>query len=112
MFKKALMKMSVIGIIGAAFAACGVVDVEQAQGVVDLRARILEIQTNEVDPLVEQINAIEEQVAPIEAEIEALERQKEGLYQQAEEIGTEFDEEMRERFDTVYMEGDQAREEY
>ena len=103
MFKKALMKMSVIGIIGAAFAACGVVDVEQAQGVVDLRARILEIQTNEVDPLVEQINAIEEQVAPIEAEIEALERQKEGLYQQAEEIGTEFDEEMRERFDTVYM---------
>ena len=42
MFKKALMKMSVIGIIGAAFAACGVVDVEQAQGVVDLRARILE----------------------------------------------------------------------
>ena len=40
------MKMSVIGIIGAAFAACGVVDVEQAQGVVDLRARILEIQTS------------------------------------------------------------------
>ena len=53
MFKKALMKMSVIGIIGATFAACGVVDVEQAQGVVDLRARILEIQTNEVDPLVD-----------------------------------------------------------
>ena len=112
MFKKALMKMSVIGIIGAAFAACGVVDVEQAQGVVDLRARILEIQTNEVDPLVDQINAIEEQVAPIEAEIEALERQKEDLYQKAEQIGQEFDEEMRERFDTVYMEGDQAREEY
>ena len=112
MFKKALMKISVIGIVGAAFAACGVVDVEQAQGVVDLRARILEIQTNEVDPLVEQINAIEEQVAPIEAEIEALERQKEGLYQQAEEIGQEFDQEMRERFDTVYMEGDQARDEY
>jgi len=112
MFKKALMKMSVIGIIGATFAACGVVDVEQAQGVVDLRARILEIQTNEVDPLVDQINAIEEQVAPIEAEIEALERQKEDLYRQAEEIGNEFDEEMRERFDTVYMEGDQAREEY
>ena len=41
MFKKALMKISVIGIVGAAFAACGVVDVEQAQGVVDLRARIL-----------------------------------------------------------------------
>ena len=80
MFKKALMKMSVIGIIGAAFVACGVVDVEQAQGVVDLRARILEIQTKQVDPLVEQINAIEEQVAPIEAEIEALERQKENLF--------------------------------
>ena len=112
MFKKALMKMSVIGIIGAAFAACGVVDVEQAQGVVDLRARILDIQTNEVDPLVDQINAIEDQVAPIEAEIEALERQKEDLYQKAEQIGQEFDQEMRERFDTVYMEGDQAREEY
>ena len=86
MFKKALMKMSVIGIIGAAFVACGVVDVEQAQGVVDLRARILEIQTKQVDPLVEQINAIEEQVAPIEAEIEALERQKEELYREAEGI--------------------------
>ena len=112
MFKKALMKISVIGIAGAAFAACGVVDVEQAQGVVDLRARILEIQTNEVDPLVEQIDAIEEQVAPIEAEIEALERQKEDLYQQAEEMGQKFDEEMRERFDTAYMEGDQARAEF
>ena len=57
MFKKALMKISVIGIVGAAFAACGIVDVEQAQGVVDLRARILEIQTTEVDPLVDQIDA-------------------------------------------------------
>jgi len=112
MFKKALMKMSVIGIIGAAFMACGVVDVEQAQGVVDLRARILEIQTKQVDPLVEQINAIEEQVAPIEAEIEALERQKEELYREAEGIGQQFDDEMRERFDTTYMEGDQARQEF
>ena len=112
MFKKALMKISVIGIIGAAFVACGIVDVEQAQGVVDLRARILEIQTSQVDPLVDQINAIEKQVAPIEAEIEALERLKEGLYGEAEEIGRQFDEEMRERFDTTYMEGDQARQEF
>ena len=86
MFKKALMKISVIGIVGAAFVACGIVDVEQAQGVVDLRARILEIQTSQVDPLVDQINAIEEQVAPIEAEIEALERQKSKLYAHAEEM--------------------------
>ncbi len=112
MFKKALMKISVIGIVGAAFVACGIVDVEQAQGVVDLRARILEIQTKQVDPLVDQIEAIEEQVAPIEAEIEALERQKEELYGEAEEIGQQFDEEMRERFDTTYMEGDQARGEF
>ncbi|SVA24538.1 uncharacterized protein METZ01_LOCUS77392, partial [marine metagenome] len=112
MFKKALMKISVIGIVGAAFVACGIVDVEQAQGVVDLRARILEIQTNQVDPLVDQINAIEEQVAPIEAEIEALERKKGKLYEQAEEMGQKFDQEMRERFDTAYMEGDQARGEF
>ena len=112
MFKKALMKISVIGIVGAAFVACGIVDVEQAQGVVDLRARILEIQTNQVDPLVDQINAIEEQVSPIEAEIEALERQREELYGKAEEIGRQFDEEMRERFDSTYMEGDQARQEF
>ena len=77
MFKKALMKISIIGIVGAAFTACGIVDVEQAQGVVDLRARILEIQTTEVNPLIDQIDAIEEQVAPIDAENEALERQKE-----------------------------------
>tara|TARA_B100000959_G_scaffold35074_1_gene33485 strand:+ start:451 stop:3306 length:2856 start_codon:yes stop_codon:yes gene_type:complete len=112
MLKKALMKMSVIGIVGAAFVACGIVDVEQAQGVVDLRARILEIQTSQVDPLIDQINAIEEQVAPIEAEIEALERQKGKLYEQAKEMGQKFDQEMRERFDTAYMEGDQARGEF
>ena len=112
MFKKALMKISVIGIVGAAFAACGIVDVEQAQGVVDLRARILEIQTSEVNPLIDQIDAIEKQIAPIEAEIKALERQKEKLYQQAEEMGKKFDKEMRERFDTAYMENDQAREEF
>ena len=112
MFKKALMEISVIGIVGAAFVACGIVDVEQAQGVVDLRARILEIQTTQVDPLVEQIEAIEEQVSPIEAEIEALERQKGKLYEQAEEMGQKFDQEMRERFDTAYMEGDQARGEF
>ena len=74
------MKISVIGIVGAAFAACGIVDVEQAQGVVDLRARILEIQTTEVNPLIDQIDEIERQIAPIEAEIKALERQKEKLY--------------------------------
>ena len=53
---------------------CGVVDTEQTQNVVDLKARILDIQTNQVDPLIEDLQGISSKIGPLETEIEELEK--------------------------------------
>ena len=110
MLKNAILKIVGSLMISGAFMACGIVDSEAAQSVVDTRAQILEIQTTEVDPLMEQMKALQDQIDPIEAEIEALEDQREDLYRQGEEVGRGFEDEMREKFDLAFMNQDEARE--
>ena len=63
--------LRIIGILSISFSmvACGIVDAEAAQSVLDMRAQILEIQTNEVDPLVQQIAEVDSRIKPIEQEI-------------------------------------------
>ena len=52
--------------------ACGVVDAEAAQSVLDLRSQILEIQTNEVDPMVQKISDLDSEYSILVNSQEAL----------------------------------------
>ena len=52
---KPMLKVIIIALTTMVLSACGLIDTEQAQEVVELRQQILEIQINEVDPLVDQI---------------------------------------------------------
>ena len=66
---KLMMKIILLGLVTVALSACGLIDEEEAQSVVKLRSQILEIQTNEVDPLVDQIEALNKLIDPLEEEI-------------------------------------------
>ena len=54
---KSMVKVILIGLTTLALSACGLINPEEARSVVELRTQILEIQTNEVDPLVDQIES-------------------------------------------------------
>ena len=92
--------------------ACGLVDTERAQDVVDLKTRILEIQINEVDPLVNEIEERSKLIAPLEREVEDLEARREVLYDEGRRLGDEFEYEMRQRFEVIFMQEDDAHGRY
>jgi chromosome segregation ATPase len=112
MIKKIFLKSSIFVSLTALFFACGIVDSEAAQGVVDIRSEILKIQNEELDPLVSQIADLDVQINPIEQEIEALELQIEEIYKQGEQLGRDFEDEMRNKYEDMYLEGDEARQKY
>ena len=106
--------LRIIGILSISFSmvACGIVDAEAAQSVLDMRAQILEIQTNEVDPLVQQIAEVDSRIKPIEQEIESLEEELEIINQQAEIIGDEFERDMEAEHQNLFLDEDEAREKF
>ena len=53
---KSVKTYLLLGLSAVILAGCGIIDTEQAEGVVELRTQILEIQTNEVEPLTQQIS--------------------------------------------------------
>ncbi|GIS64418.1 MAG: hypothetical protein CM1200mP3_06660 [Chloroflexota bacterium] len=61
------------------------------------KKQILEIQTTELDPLIDQIALLQESIEPLEQEIEIFESQREDLYDpKGGNLGKEFEEGMRE----------------
>lgn len=98
--------------VAVVVSACGLVDTERAQEVVDLRTQILEIQINEVDPLVNEIEEMSKLIAPLEREVEDLEAQREVLYDEGRRLGDEFENEMRQRFEVIFMQDDEAHGRY
>ena len=93
-----LSRIASIGFLSVFIAACGIVDTEQAQEALDLKAQVLEIKANEIDPLIDQISELDKEIEPLEREIEDLEREREEIYDQGRELGNEFEHEMRDRF--------------
>ena len=51
-----LSRIASIGLLSVFIAACGIVDTEQAQEALDLKAQVLEIQANEIDPLFDPVS--------------------------------------------------------
>ena len=104
-----IRSFSVLILSASILAACGIIDTEQAEGVVELRTQILEIQTNEVEPLTQQISDLAKEIEPLEKEIEDLEDQRDDLWDEGDRIGRQFENEMRAKFESLFMEGDEAR---
>ena len=92
-----------------ALLACGIVDTEQAQSVVDLRAKILEIQTTQVDPLISEIDDLESKIEPIEEEIKDLEEIKSNFYDEADQIAKDFEYEMESKYEFLFDKAEEAR---
>ena len=98
--------------VAVVVSACGLVDTDLAQEVIDLKAQILEIQINEVDPLVNEIEEMSKIIAPLEREVEDLEARREELYDEARRLGDEFENEMRQRFEVIFMQEGDAQGRY
>ena len=109
---KPMLKVIIIALTTMALSACGLIDTEQAKEVVELRKQILEIQINEVDPLVDQIKDLSILIDPLEEEIEDLEDEREKLYDEGRRLGNEFEDEMRNRFQDLFMQEDEARDNF
>ena len=104
-----LSRIASIGLLSVFIAACGIVDTEQAQEALDLKAQVLEIKASEIDPLMDQIDDLDKEIGPLEREIEELEQQREEIYDQGRDLGNEFENEMRERFSMVFEGEEEAR---
>lgn len=90
---------------------CGVVDTEQTQNVVDLKARILDIQTTQVDPLIEDLQGISSKIGPLEAEIEELENTKLQLYEESDSLAQDFEDSMQTHFTFLFTQSDDLKRE-
>ena len=106
------MMVSLVSLVAIALLGCGIVDEEEAQAALDIKKQILEIQTTELDPLIDQIALLQESIEPLEKEIEALESQREDLYDQGRELGDEFEDEMRDKFDVLFMKEGEGRDKF
>ena len=58
--------VSLVSLIAIALIGCGIVDEEEAQAALDIKKQILEIQTTELDPLMDQIALLQESIEPLE----------------------------------------------
>ena len=58
----------------------------------------------------DQIAEFQRTIAPLEREIGEMEEEREDLYEQGRELGHEFEDEMREKFDVFFMQEGEGRE--
>ena len=109
---KQLIMLFAISILTIAIFACGPAigrAVGDAEVVVDLKARILDIQTNKVDPVIKELQNISAQIAPIEAEIQELEDSKSKLYEESDSLAKEFEDSMQDHFTFLFTQSDDLK---
>ena len=109
---KQLIMLFAISILTIAIFACGPAigrAVGDAEVVVDLKARILDIQTNKVDPVIKELQEISAQIAPIEAEIQELEDSKSKLYEESDSLAKEFEDSMQDHFTFLFTQSDDLK---
>ena len=93
---------------GLFLVGCGIVDEEGAQATLDIKKQILEIQVGELDPLMDQITELQKTIDPLEREIEDMEEEREDLYELGRQLGDEFEDEMRKKFDVLFMQEERS----
>ena len=109
---KQLVMLFAISILTIAIFACGPAvgrAVGDAEVVVDLKARILDIQINKVDPVIKELQEISAQIAPIEAEIQELENSKSKLYEEGDSLAEEFEDSMQAHFTFLFTQSDDLK---
>ena len=109
---KQLIMLFAISILTMAIFACGPAvgrAVGDAEVVVDLKARILDIQINKVDPVIKELQEISAQIAPIEAEIQELEDSKSKLYEEGDSLAEEFEDSMQAHFTFLFTQSDDLK---
>ena len=109
---KQLIMLFAISILTIAIFACGPAvgrAVGDAEVVVDLKARILDIQINKVDPVIKELQEISAQIAPIEAEIQELEDSKSKLYEEGDSLADEFEDSMQAHFTFLFTQSDDLK---
>jgi DNA repair exonuclease SbcCD ATPase subunit len=92
--------------------ACGLVDTEAAGEAVALKEQVLRIQTEQLDPLLDQLSDFQAEIEPLEQEIDDLESQRDELVDQGRNLANEFEREMRDRFEMVFQDEEGARREF
>ena len=106
MFLKRLLPAIIFSVL---LSACGLVDTEAAGEAIALKEQVLRIQTEELDPLLDQLADFQSEIEPLEQEIDDLEQQRDELVDQGRNLAEEFEREMRDRFELVYQDEDEAR---
>ena len=89
--------------------SCGLVDTEAAGEAIAQKEQVLRIQTEQLDPLLDELSGFQSQIEPFEQEIEDLEEQRDALVDQGRDLADEFEREMEDRFQLVYQDEDEAR---
>jgi len=89
--------------------SCGLVDTEAAGEAIAQKEQVLRIQTEQLDPLLDELSGFQSQIEPFEQEIEDLEEQRDALVDQGRDLADEFEREMEDRFQMVYQDEDEAR---
>jgi len=92
--------------------ACGLVDTEAAGEAVALKEQVLRIQSEQLDPLLDQLSDFQAQIEPLEQEIDDLESQRDELVDQGRNLADEFEREMRDKFEMVFQDEEGARREF
>jgi len=105
-------KISLIAFLSIFLSACGLINTEQAQEVLDIKKQVLEMQMTQVEPLIDRIDELGLLIDPLEREIEELEQLREDLYDQARELSEEFEREMRDRYEIIFDNEDDAMDEF
>jgi chromosome segregation ATPase len=92
--------------------ACGLVDTEAAGEAIALKEQVLLIQSEQLDPLLDQLSDFQSEIEPLEQEIDDLESQRDELVDQGRNLADEFEREMRDRFEMVFQDEEGARREF
>ena len=103
-------KITMISIISIALTACGIVDTEAANEALDLKAQVLDIQANQIEPILEQLSVLKDEIDPKEQEIEELQDQRDRFYEEGERIWRDFQDEMNQKYEMLFRGGDEARD--
>ncbi len=106
MFFKRLLPAIIFSIL---LSACGLVDTEAAGEAIALKEQVLRIQSEQLDPLLDQLSDFQSEIEPLEQEIDDLEQQRDELVDQGRNLADEFEREMQDKFEMVYQDEDQAR---
>ena len=106
MFFKRLLPAIIFSVL---LSACGLVDTEAAGEAIALKEQVLRIQTEQLDPLLDQLSDFQSKIEPLEQEIDDLEEQRDELVDQGRNLADEFEDEMRDKFELVYQDEDEGR---